>query len=470
MSEPALKRSDVVFMYKADDEAYRAYGATFVGWGGAMDADEVRRHHDVGVRCAGNMWTLTAGAKLLHDDPEQMAATARDIQGEPVEVPWLQDHTYRGTRTYFGCTNHPTFRALNRQQVRKVLAGGPDGLHVDDHLGAANAAVNFGGGFCDHCMAGFREYLARHSDAEELATAGVRTVEGFDYRDVVRALAPTREQYLKTRRSIPLMNRFEQFHVEAAAENFRQLGELASEVTGHDMLLSGNACLPHWPHTYAVRHMTHVICEVAQRAGEGTARPEEALLAYRAAEAMGKPLAATAHGGDWAYVKAHEVHELVRYWIALAYAHGQRFMVPHPTRQWALSWEHGTHWYAAPIDEFAPVYRFVRANAERFDGYAAAETQPQAQEGVIASLRIRAGGPAVMHLVNRDYDRRRDAMRPSADVTVRVPTAELPSDVPAEATVLSWDADPQRASVRRAGETVEVTVPELRLWSVVVLG
>ena len=50
---PVLKHSEIVFMYAADSKAYRAYGATFVGWGGANTAAQVKRHHDLGIRCTG---------------------------------------------------------------------------------------------------------------------------------------------------------------------------------------------------------------------------------------------------------------------------------------------------------------------------------------------------------------------------------------------------------------------------------
>ena len=58
-NEPVLRHSEVVFMYAADDDAYRAYNATFVAWGGANTPEQVKRHHDIGVRCTGSMWCLT---------------------------------------------------------------------------------------------------------------------------------------------------------------------------------------------------------------------------------------------------------------------------------------------------------------------------------------------------------------------------------------------------------------------------
>lgn len=164
---PVLRHSEVVFMYAASDEAYRAYGATFVAWGGAETADKVKRHHELGVRCTGSMWCLTAGAENIHKDPKLRAACAVDIEGNPVEVPWLFDHTYQGTKSYFGCTNNPDFQELCRERVRQAMAGKADGLHVDDHLGTAGSCWQ-GGGFCDYCMKGFREYLKSHATKSTL--------------------------------------------------------------------------------------------------------------------------------------------------------------------------------------------------------------------------------------------------------------------------------------------------------------
>ncbi len=59
-------------------------------------------------------------------------------------------------------------------------------------------------------------------------------------------------------------------------------------------------------------------------------------------------------GGDWAFVKEHNVPGLVRGWVALSYAAGHCFMVPH--RQWCYTPERGTHWYQGPlVRRFDPV-------------------------------------------------------------------------------------------------------------------
>jgi hypothetical protein len=85
------------------------------------------------------------------------------------------------------------------------------------------------------------------------------------------------------------------------------------------------------------------------------------------ADAVRRPYAATASGGDWAFIKEQNLPGLVRPWIALSYAAGHCFMAPH--RQWCHTPEKGTHWYAGPKEKFAPLYQFVRRHAELFDGY-----------------------------------------------------------------------------------------------------
>lgn len=470
--EPVLRHSEVVFMYGASDEAYRAYNATFVAWGGAETAKEVKRHHDLGVRCTGSMWCLTAGAENLHKDPKLLAACAIDIEGKPVEVPWLFDHTYEGTKSYFGCTNNPEYQKLCRERVRQAMAGKADGLHVDDHLGTAGAAWWQGGGFCDYCMAGFRDYLKTHATKEQLQQAGVEKIDEFDYRTLVRKYATTRSEYKKVQQKIPLMDLFLQFHAEAAAEHTRQLGQVAAETAGHPVLLSANACLPEKAHTYVVKNLTHVICEVGQNAWAGTGQIDHAIEAYQLATALGKPLAATASGQDWAFVKQNNSEELVRFWIALAYAHGQRFMVPHPQRQWCFTDKLGTHWYAAPTEAYAPLYRFIRANAGCFDGFEAVEVQdhkPGAPAHVLVTIRRNSGSKqVVLHVLNRDYDPQAKTMKPCSNVEVSLDRALFASAKPS-ARLLSFDKPAQQVDLIQNADTTIVRIPELRLWTLVVL-
>ncbi|UCG57773.1 MAG: hypothetical protein JSU70_23275 [Phycisphaerales bacterium] len=468
-TEPVLRHSEVVFMYAADNDAYRAYNATFVAWGGAKTPAEVKRHHDIGVRCTGSMWCLTAGAENIHKNAALREACAVDIEGKPVEVPWLFDHTYRDTKTYFGCTNHPEFRSLCRQRVREAMAGKADGLHVDDHLGTAGAAWWQGGGFCDWCVKAFREYLKEHADKGQLEKASVSDLETFDYRELVRKYAKTRAEYKKVQHEIPLMDLFLDFQATAATEHTRQLGLLAAEVAGHPVLLSANACIPNRAHEYVVKNLTHIVCEVRQNAAAGVERIDHAIEAYRLAAKLGRPLAATASGQDWAFVKQQNCEELVRFWIALAYAHGQRFMVPHPNRQWCFSNELGTHWYAAPVEAYAPMYRFIRARSRWFDGFEAVELkQLNAPDNILCTARRNAdSGQVVLHVLNRNYDK-------GGERFDRLPQAKISFEESAiaggvkQATIMSYDAPEREVPVGSKNGEIEITLADLKLWSLVV--
>jgi hypothetical protein len=469
---PALRHAEVVFMYAASDEAYRAYEATLVAWGGAERAQQVKRHHDLGVRCTGSMWCLTAGAENLHKDPKLRAACALDIEGNPVEVPWLFDHTYEGTKTYFGCTNHPEFQKLCRERVRQAMAGGADGLHVDDHLGTAGAAWWQGGGFCDYCMSGFRAYLKTHATKEQLQQAGAEQLDTFDYRMLVRKYATTRREYQKVQRQIPLMDLFLAFQTDAAAEHVRELGRLAEEAAGHPVLLSANACLPNEVHTHVVKYLTHIVGEVDQHAAAGTAQIDRAIEAYELAARLGKPMAATASGWDWAFVKQNQCEDLVRFWIALAYAHGQRFMVPHPQRQWCFNQELGTHWYAAPVEAYAPLYRFIRAHAAWFDGFEALPANDairSAPADVLVTVRGKSeSGPIVLHVLNRAYDPQARRMKVLSNVEISIAGILISSTKPG-ATLLTCDKPPQQVDLTRGAAALGLRIPELRLWTLVVL-
>ena len=241
-------------------------------------------------------------------------------------------------------------------------------------------------------------------------------------------------------------------------------------MAGHPVTLSANAGISHEPHRYVVKYLTHVICEVPQRASAGTARPEEALTAYRLATEYGKPLAATASGQDWAFAKANACEDLVRSWIALAYAHGQRFMVPHPRRQWCFTKEQGTHWYEAPVGAFAPVYQFIKKNADCFDGLEGVEVKgltPPAK-AILTSRRDPKTGRTVIHVLNRDYDAATKKMRTRKNVVIRIPVS--PGEkAPEGVTLLAYDAEPRDVPVQRVRGAAQITLPSLHLWTIVVL-
>ncbi len=473
-TSPVLKHSEVVFMYGSDAKTYRDYGATFLGWGHAYNAASVEKHHQMGIRCTATIWCLTAGAKLIHDDPALADAVARDIEGHPVLVPWLFDNVYEGTRAYFGCTNHPAFRALNRKLARDAMTGGADGLHIDDPRGVAAAWALAGGGFCDHCMTAFREWLRSNASETELREAGVTDLDTFDYRDLVRRHAATREEYLAVREQIPLNALFGRFHDEAAADNVAGIAREATEAAGRKILISANAYRvePAYDRIVKLDAITHVICEVPHHADHGTEKIEDALEAYQRAEKLGKPVATTGSGHDWAWVKAHASVNLVKIWVALAYAHGQRFMAP--ARQWCFTTFLGTHWYQAPADEFSPIYQWIRAEAQYFDGFEAMDDSAiECPPKVLCRARRNAQGQIVLHVINTDYVPRDDAvkaidiLRRPERTTISFPSAWAHQG--GEAKVLSYNARPHLLPLGGNKDRTTFSLADLHVWTMIVL-
>ena len=145
-------------------------------------------------------------------------------------------------------------------------------------------------------------------------------------------------------------------------------------------------------------------------------------------------------------------------------------MTPHSKRQWCFSSETGTHWYAAPVLEFAPVYQFIRKNADCFDGFEAEDAAGlAAPKGVLAAVRRSAeSGRPVVHVVNTDYDESAKKMRIHRDLRVTMP-ATLVNGRAKKAILLSWDAGAQIAPIQVEGDSAIVTLPELRLWTIVAL-
>ena len=362
MPGAVLKPSDVVFMYQADRATYEAYGATVLAWGGQPTAKS--RADAKGVTWFGSVGMVTEFAAYHQRFPDRYEeGLCRDLEGNPVKVPWLTDHQHQGVPYWWCCTQQPLFRQFLRERVIETVKAGADGLHIDDHLGTAGG-LWLGICFCDRCVEGFRVFLAA-LPADERTRLGVGAVENFQYRDEVKrwlAAGGTKRKMTEH----PLWAQWSIYQRRAAAAFMQELRELAAQTAGRPVPVGANAGLL-WPgHLSDYRALDLFTAETDHHAS-GRRFSDLPLVAYRMAEAMGRPYAATASGGDWATIKEKNLPGLVCGWIALSYAGGQRLMAPH--HQWCYTPEKGTHWYDGPAPKFAPLYQFVRRHADRFDGY-----------------------------------------------------------------------------------------------------
>jgi len=366
---PGLRRSDVVFMYD-DPKMYEPYGCTVLGWAGGADAKRIDTAHQKGVRLfCSSVGFLTEWSRVIDFSPDFLDAACRNFAGEPFVVPWLWDHKHKGLPAYWWCTNSPPYRKYLASRIEKMMQLPLDGLHIDDYRGTSGAVTWLSGCFCRHCMEGFRKYLADQVPQEKLSSLGIADLAKFDYRQFLLDRGVKPEEYNRKRAGLPLAAEFLDFHVKANNAFVAEYRRQAEKLRGKPLALCVNSGVTD-PHGLVIGpQLTYFCCEVHHDAA-GRRVPVHPIYAYKLADGVGRPVASTAGGGDWAYVKEHKVPGLVRTWIALSYAFGHHFMAPH--RQWCYTKEKGTHWYDGPTEEYAYLYQFVRRNARLLDDYVAA--------------------------------------------------------------------------------------------------
>jgi len=364
----ALRRSDVVFMYD-NPERYDDYGCTVLGWAGRADAEHIRRAHEKGVRLfATSVGFRTEFRGMIDFSDDFLEAACRTFAGEPFVVPWLWDHEHKGQPAWHFCTNSPLYRDFLYSRLESRMAAGPDGLHIDDYTGTSGMVTWQAACFCRHCTAGFREYLKKSLPAERLAELGIEDPGRFDYRQYLLDRGVKPDEYNKRRASLPLADEFLDFQVKAAHRFVAEYRRRAEELRGQGITLSVNSC-PGRPISLVIApQLSYFCCEVWHDAAKRRV-PSHPIYVYKLADGLGRPVASTASGHDWAYVAEHKLTGLVRTWSALSYVYGHNFMAPH--RQWCYTQQKGTHWANFPTQQTAGPYRFVRRCARLLDGYEA---------------------------------------------------------------------------------------------------
>jgi hypothetical protein len=358
---PVLRRSDVVFMYQASRQTYQDYGATVLAWGGRPTRESLQEAKD--LKFFGSVGMVTEFSQYNERFPDTYEqGLCRDIEGRPFKVPWLTDHQHKGIPFWWCCTRQPLFRQYLEERVVDTVKAGADGVHIDDHLGTAGGLFA-GGCYCDRCVAEFRDALAARPE-EELAKLGVKNPGSFNVRDVFRTWRD--EKPGRKIEQHPLYHHFRVYQFRGAAKFMGDLRALAARTAGRPIPMGANAGLLWGPHLSDHQSLDLFSAEIPHHA-EGRRFSDDPLVAYRLADAVGRPLASTASGQDWAFIKEQNLPGLVQGWIAFGYAAGHSLMAPN--RQWCYTQEKGTHWYEGPKDRFAPLCQFVRQHPALFDDY-----------------------------------------------------------------------------------------------------
>jgi hypothetical protein len=74
----------------------------------------------------------------------------------------------------------------------------------------------------------------------------------------------------------------------------------------------------------------------------------------------------------------------------------------------------------------------------------------------------------VLHVLNCNYDKDKKQMNPLAQVKISFEEPSMPN-VRGQARILSYDAPEQRIDVQRRNGLTEITLPELKLWKLVIV-
>ena len=422
----------------------KAFHATRLDWVYTMDPKFIGRAKALG------MGFYTALNTILTDGPglrTREKGRILNLKGERVCAPWMV--AWSG---YWGCANSPDYRRTFLGHAKRCIDAGTDGFQVDDP-GLNVAAIAWGGCYCPHCVAGFREFLKTNTTADERAKLGITDIEAFDYKAYVLA----RDEKVPAR----LRGLFRRFQVEAVTTYYADMRAAIDAHAKRRVPMSSNNYGGRWGFPYDF--FDYGIAEYPHRA----AKPAALRAAFVDARRRGKAQLFTFVSRDVA---------LTRRMIATCYACGGHLIVP-----WDVYMGTGKpRYYAGPAD-YADLYAFVRVQAALFDGYEEAAAAgkgirdrrhrkllPVAIAGagdVYAFARAKPGdreAPVVVHLV--DWSEQPKAFK------VTLLNAKFFGKRPLTAKLLVPGAEPRELPGVVAEEGVTVfQIPALAPWGVLVV-
>ena len=383
----ALKRSDVLITRPCSMDVYRRYRATGLGWGFLPEPDrrglppdeemmrDVDEAHRCGVKFQGRVELDADWMGMIDFDSNFMESTVRDLNDRPAITWW--EHTYKGHPSYHYCTNAPGYRQYLMYQLRRVVQAGTDWLMIDSAIptiGALNA--RYGGCFCRHCMASFRDYLYANLSEEQVKPLGIEDLGTFEYGDFLRARGITDESYraqiLAFPPVIPLAKEYFDFQWQEINSLFLEFKRSAQEF-GDYMPMSSNSPYYWAEFMYAVDAHDFYTNEMEYQAPEIEVLPTEPIYTFKLADALNRLVAITGIPRAFEPGRINDRPGHIRLWIAQAYAYGHVFMVP--DKMWTLRFRgEPDRWYHSKPGDYEALYHFVRDYPELFDDYESVAT------------------------------------------------------------------------------------------------
>ncbi|MCC7494902.1 MAG: chitobiase/beta-hexosaminidase C-terminal domain-containing protein [Fimbriimonadaceae bacterium] len=432
--------------------AIRAFHGTRFDWvylnGSPASRDFVGRAKAAGYPVAGTLNGQLADE--LTGRPTYTTARTVNLRGEPLQDPWTKANGMR-----WGCVNNPDYAVLFQKHARHLVDLGVDALQMDgvqlNHLLTA-----YGGCFCEHCRAGFREYLAAHATLGELAAWGIHELPRFDYAAYLLGVGTLPEVGAAQWKGEPALQRhFVDFQLAATEDFLTTMYAAVDQYAGRHIAKSCNATME-FLDTY---HRTHDFAQIEaypDREGQPAYLYERRL---RPAQALGKPYLLT-------FVSTDRPH--TRRFIASGYALGANVVMP-----WDVFIDLQAPRYFGQPAEYADLAAFVRGAAGYLDGYQDAAvvgpglTDPRyadpppvaayAGAPLLVAVRARPGerdAPVVLHLVQA-------SPTPTGEVRLTFDARRLFGSRPLRLRYLApppYDAA-QHAAAAASGEYGPLTAP-----------
>ena len=376
----ALKRSDVLITRPCGMDVYRRYRATGLGWGFLPEPDrrglppdeemmrDVDEAHRCGVKFQGRVELDADWMGMIDFDSNFMESTVRDLDNKPAVTWWT--HTYKGHPSYHYCTNAPGYRHYLFYQLERVMRAGTDWLMIDSAIptiGALNA--RYGGCFCAHCLAGFRDYLRANVCPSQLEAYNIKDLDSFDYRQFLLARGVTdasyRAEILAFPPTIPLAQAYFDYQWREVNWLFREFKRRAIAF-GEAVPMSSNSPFYWAEFIYALDAHDFYTNEMDYQAPEVEILPSEPIYTFKLADALGKLLAITGVPRAFEPCRLRDRPGHIRLWIAQAYAHGHVFMAP--DKMWTIR-EPGQpdRWYHSKPGDYEELYHFVGDYPQLFD-------------------------------------------------------------------------------------------------------
>ncbi len=353
--------------------AIEAFNPDRLMWCYSADPGFIRACRSAGVRTFQAAINSIAGV----DEPE---AQALDLDGKPVVAPWMVAFSPKKP-WYWGCNNRPRFLEYSLERAKKAVAAGADWVQFDDWSMIVSAHSWSGAGFCDDCMAAFRDYLRRNVPPEKRRKLGTGPLETFDYRTYLHRQCGIADAaaYMKKRGSLATTPVFEDFQRRSVRRFFRELRQQLDRATGRTVPLSINASLFH------PDQRTNYLVDVVDFLQGETWHMGLADLAVPAKTAEGL--------GKWqVFVPKPRDLRTARRAIAASYALGQLMLVPWDMYMGSDATGVRPRYYGKP-EQYGDLFRFVHASRALLDGFETCAT---------AALLIDLDGP-------RDMDRLHEA-------------------------------------------------------------